>query len=440
MNRCFLMLIYLTMLHTLAVSQESKNVKIKGKIEDLKTKMPLAAQITIIYKDAETNIKEINNNTDGSFEIDALPKQLILQAKSNNYIVSNVLMNVENLETTNIVCNIPLLFDNKSKNNQLYLQFAAQRTDSVAQNNIPKNTQIFQAIDALDGHIVPAQFRLVNADKKDVVTIKTGPENPVFKYNFTQKDNILVQVTANGYQNFLSNIVIKSFDETVHENTAKLIKKVSFLNLIVKNEANLSKIEVVEMSRAKSILLSKIDGIHLGSLTVGEKYKITIHSKNASPIIKELEAIEGLNQLVISLDSKAQTFSEVETKVVQVEKQAFKATNKPVNLETQTIFFDQSSTVLKQESKEILEQISKKMLESPEINIEITGHTDNIGDVRQNIYLSEFRAKVISNFLFNKGIKFNRITLKGDGSTQPNAENNTEENRQKNRRAELRFY
>jgi outer membrane protein OmpA-like peptidoglycan-associated protein len=42
--------------------------------------------------------------------------------------------------------------------------------------------------------------------------------------------------------------------------------------------------------------------------------------------------------------------------------------------------------------------------------------------------------------MFNKGIKDNQITLKGDGSKQPNAENSTEENRQKNRCAELRFY
>ena len=419
MKRCPLMLIFLTMFTTFAVSQGSKNITVRGIVRDLKTKIPLTAQITIIYKDAETQTKEINNNSDGSFEINALPKQLILQAKSNNYIVSNVLINFENLENISVVCDIPLLFDSKSKNNQLYLQFAAQKksTDSVSKSIIPKNTQVFQAIDALDGHIIPAQFRLTNANKMEVINVKTGKENSVFEHNFTQKDNIVVEVTADGYQNFLSNIVINTFDETVHENTAKLVKKLSFLNLIIKKEE-----------------------IHLGNLSFGSKYKITVSSKNALPIIKEFEAIEGLNQVIISLEPKTKIIAQVETKLIQIEKQAFKPESKVVNLETQSIFFDQSSTVLKQESKQLLEQISKKMLEAPDIKIEITGHTDNIGDSRQNLYLSEFRAKVISNFLFNKGIKDKRITLRGDDSKQANAGNDTEENRQKNRRAELRFY
>jgi hypothetical protein len=102
MKRCPLMLIYLTMFTTWAVSQESKNITIKGVVRDLKTKMPLSAEVTLIYKDAETNIKEINNNADGSFEIEALPKQLILQAKANNYIVSNIDINLKGLLGQNV--------------------------------------------------------------------------------------------------------------------------------------------------------------------------------------------------------------------------------------------------------------------------------------------------------------------------------------------------
>ena len=93
---------------------------------------------------------------------------------------------------------------------------------------------------------------------------------------------------------------------------------------------------------------------------------------------------------------------------------------------------------MKPESKQILEEISKQLLDTPDVNIEITGYADNVGDARQNQYLSEFRAKVISNFLFNKGIKDNRIKLKGDGGKK--ADSDTEEAKQRNRRAELRFY
>ena len=121
-----------------------------------------------------------------------------------------------------------------------------------------------------------------------------------------------------------------------------------------------------------------------------------------------------------------------------MEKQAFTAEKKTVSLENKTLFFDQSSYVLKPEAKQVLEEISKQLLDSPNINIEITGYADNVGDVRQNQYLSEFRAKVISSFLFNKGINDKRIKLKGDGGKK--AESDSEDARQRNRRVELKFY
>lgn len=77
------------------------------------------------------------------------------------------------------------------------------------------------------------------------------------------------------------------------------------------------------------------------------------------------------------------------------------------------------------------------MKTNPLWHMEIAGHTDNIGDPRLNLALSENRAKVIANYLVRKGIDDNRITTKGYGGTHPIADNTIESERQKNRRVEI---
>lgn len=101
------------------------------------------------------------------------------------------------------------------------------------------------------------------------------------------------------------------------------------------------------------------------------------------------------------------------------------------------VYFEQSSPKMRPESDEQLNSILQVLQSNPKLKVELVGHTDNVGDSRQNAYLSNFRAKVVGNFLYNKGIEDNRISVKGMGEKFPVAENNTEENKAQNRRVEL---
>lgn len=107
----------------------------------------------------------------------------------------------------------------------------------------------------------------------------------------------------------------------------------------------------------------------------------------------------------------------------------------PVKLEN--VYFDQSQPVIKPQSFPELDRLVSLLKKYPKMLIEIVGHTDNVGDPRMNLYLSELRAKAVSNYLFNKGIAPGRLTPKGKGQEQPVSANDTEENRQKNRRVEF---
>lgn len=102
------------------------------------------------------------------------------------------------------------------------------------------------------------------------------------------------------------------------------------------------------------------------------------------------------------------------------------------------IFFDFDKASLKPESKTELDRLSKLLVELPNLKIEISGHTDNIGSPQYNKTLSERRAKAVVDYLIANGINSERLTFKGYGFEKPIATNDTEEGRQQNRRTEFK--
>ncbi len=63
------------------------------------------------------------------------------------------------------------------------------------------------------------------------------------------------------------------------------------------------------------------------------------------------------------------------------------------------IFFDFDSDSLKTTSYPELDLLTGLLIKNPGINIQINGHTDNVGTVQYNIDLSEKRAKSVFNYL-----------------------------------------
>jgi len=104
------------------------------------------------------------------------------------------------------------------------------------------------------------------------------------------------------------------------------------------------------------------------------------------------------------------------------------------------IFFETNSFILKPESRIELDQVIRFMAINPEVKMEISGHTDNVGEDNKNVILSENRAKTVYNYLIVKGrINPGRFTYKGYGKTQPIETNKTEAGRAKNRRTEFKI-
>ena len=107
------------------------------------------------------------------------------------------------------------------------------------------------------------------------------------------------------------------------------------------------------------------------------------------------------------------------------------------NVVLQGVNFQKSSAILTKPSEAILRKVLVALVANPDIEVEIAGYTDNLGNARQNEVLSLARAQTVKDWLVESGIDQKRMNVVGMGIRDPVASNSTEEGRAKNRRIEL---
>lgn len=89
---------------------------------------------------------------------------------------------------------------------------------------------------------------------------------------------------------------------------------------------------------------------------------------------------------------------------------------------------------LSDSQKADLDQVADKMNKFEDIQINIFGHTCNIGTQKVNQSIGERRARVAKNYLLSKGVSENRIQIESRDFSEPIVDNDTEEHRKQNRR------
>ena len=99
--------------------------------------------------------------------------------------------------------------------------------------------------------------------------------------------------------------------------------------------------------------------------------------------------------------------------------------------------FDTGTANIRPESLSRLDIVVDFMKRRKSSVVEISGHTDNVGNPKKNKTLSMKRAQACRAHLISNGIEGKRITAVGYGGERPTAPNDTDENREKNRRIEV---
>lgn len=104
------------------------------------------------------------------------------------------------------------------------------------------------------------------------------------------------------------------------------------------------------------------------------------------------------------------------------------------NVTLKNIFFDTNKFNLLPASIRELDLLIDFLHQNENVQIEIQGHTDNVGDDKLNEKLSYNRANAVYEYLVKNSIDAKRLTFKGFGASKPIADNKTETGRKNNRR------
>lgn len=102
-----------------------------------------------------------------------------------------------------------------------------------------------------------------------------------------------------------------------------------------------------------------------------------------------------------------------------IHKQNFELTSirEPIRLDN--IFFDFASAELTEASYASLDSLLKTLADNPNITIEISAHSDAIGEEDVNIKMSQKRAQSVVNYLIENNVAEDRLKAQGYGETKP---------------------
>jgi OmpA-OmpF porin, OOP family len=172
----------------------------------------------------------------------------------------------------------------------------------------------------------------------------------------------------------------------------------------------------------------KTDSVYTTTSSAEGKYKIRVPSTKVYTI--EIEK-EGYVNLLERLDIQTLKLNALEMNF-QLQ---------PIEVGTlvslKSVLFYMGTTSLLEESYPELDAIVDFLKTNPKVEIELEGHTDNRGDAKKNLVLSQKRVGKIKSYLTSKGIAARRVKGKGFGGSKPIATSDTEEARKLNRRVEF---
>jgi len=180
----------------------------------------------------------------------------------------------------------------------------------------------------------------------------------------------------------------------------------------------------VELSDVKTgNRISKIqtdeEGNYLVTLPVGKDYAFNVNRKNYLFYSDNFSLLKNTTDSLFIVNIPLQPIEKGATIVLK------------------NIFFETGKFDLQNESKTELDKLVSLLNDNPNVKIQIDGHTDNVGQEKDNQLLSANRAKSVVGYLLGKGINTQRLTYKGFGSANPVADNTSEKGKALNRRTEL---
>ena len=205
--------------------------------------------------------------------------------------------------------------------------------------------------------------------------------------------------------------------------------------------------------------------------TIPLKYLVTVTGEDNNPVNAKVKLVGAKDNVIVKSTKKADGVTEFTITStnpkdyrLSVESDGYVFVNEVVNIKGATteeqnvtrtvtmrkiavgvtkvlrnLYFDFDKATFKTESYTELNKLEAMLRENSRVVVEIGGHTDGVGSVAYNLFLSRKRAEAVKDYLVHKGIDARRVKAKGYGKTRPLASNDDEDDgRELNRRVEFK--
>lgn len=378
-----------------------KNKTIKGSVSDLFTKKAIKANINITNPFTSELISEYETNSDGTywFLLNA-DKQYRIEFYSQGYsydIKSYVVGKLKDNET-------------QKRDIELYSEVDVILNIFDRETFEPLNAKL-KIIDSETKKEVDTKYKMVYNGR---FTMKL----PIGKkyYLLASKENYITDTLKFDIKK------IVQFNEFEKDMELSVMKRKFTVEVLDKNSSDPipSAIRFTNNSRKQTIWLPKEkskDGKQITLLREGDSY--------------EIEAIpgQGFTYNSASIDLQKDKKDHIIIKVLSLKQNT--------KLELKNIVFETNSAELTTVSYVELNRIADLLKANPQLKVELSAHTDDVGSARYNLKLSERRAASVVTYLIEQGVLKDNLISKGYGETQPLVPNDSDENKAKNRRVEL---
>ncbi|MDZ7935946.1 MAG: OmpA family protein [Emticicia sp.] len=302
---------------------------------------------------------------------------------------------------------------------------------------VPTNELKVRVMDYFTGEEVAVNVQ-INGKKLD--------QKSPFMLSGTEKDKFKILLSNDGFEDKTYDF---GMDSVMNKTSTKLyIKGKTYpFEFSVFSKKDRSKInalvEIVDFNTKESITVQRKLNNVLANLAPEHTYVLRIKANGFEEYARKITILDWVKeqqfeQEFVLIPTNVAPIAQNSTPAV-IETKAFGTIERGKAVILNNINFDQSSPVLRTTSFEELDKLVALLTENVGLQIEIRGHTDNVGDFDLNVKLSQERCQSVRDYLVKKGIEVSRLKTLGKGPLEPLVANSTEENKKKNRRVEFRI-
>jgi len=368
------------------------NTVVTGRVLDEKSLQAASANIIVTNTKTNDSFTLQNNEADGEFSVVlAAGNAYKIVFDSPDLLPDTMLINLEN-----------------------------QKTFQLQKKNILLRSISNSKIDIIDKDL---KFKMnvmlnINQGETKIIADSVYTDKIPVPFVFVAPLNYQITASKKGYNNVKEDWIFKSKRVSTNRNVLLQLEheKVEFIASVL-NSTTKQKVKIKVYANNKTVEETLIaEAGEKIFLRKGDRYQVVTASEegyffSSKEIVAGGESSVTLEVVPIELDGK---------------------------IALNNITFETNSAALKKSSQFELDLVVELMKVNPKLQVEISAHTDDVGDDDSNMKLSNKRAQSALEYLTKKGVAKERIVPIGYGEAKPLVGNDSEENRAQNRRIELR--